>query len=80
MPSVHFGCLPDDDLLKIWESPSCIFYRERFQQRVRIYEKTFMEGLMSDSLRTPERLHEEAVKRMDEAPEGCRVCHYLHGI
>jgi hypothetical protein len=35
--------------------------------------------LIGDSLRTPQRLHESAVKRMPDAPEGCRVCYFLYG-
>jgi len=80
MPSVHYGRLPDDDLMALWDASPCTFYRERFRQRVREYEATFVESLLGDSLRTPERLHREALKRMAEAPEGCRVCHYLYGI
>jgi hypothetical protein len=81
MPSVHYGRLPKDDLVELWDNnPTCILYRERFRQRVREYEAAFMNGLISDSLRTQERLHQEAVTRLAEAPEGCRVCHYLYGI
>jgi len=80
MPSVCFGRLPDADFMGLWNTETCAFYRERFEQRARAYEETFIEGLISDSLRTPQRLHEAALKRMADAPEGCRVCHYLYGI
>ncbi len=80
MPSVIYGRLPDDDLLELWDTETCAFYRERFERRVRAYEETFIQGLLSDSLRTPQRMHELAVQRMADAPEGCRICHFLYGI
>lgn len=80
MPSVSYGKIPEDNLPELWDTPACKFYRERFEQRVKVYEETFLQGLIGDSLHTPQRLHESALKKMDEAPEGCRVCHYLYGI
>lgn len=80
MPAVHYGRLPEEDLLKLWESDACRFYRERFDKRHREYENTFLQSLMTGSLRSPERLHEMAQKRMPVAPESCQVCHYLYGI
>lgn len=80
MPSVCFGKLPKDDLMELWDTRTCRFYRERFDQRVRAYEETFLQGLIGDSMRTPQRLQEAALKSMEEAPEGCRVCHFLYGI
>lgn len=80
MPAVHYGRLPEEDLLQLWESDACRFYRERFEKRYREYENTFLESLTGGSLRSPERLHEMAQKRMPAAPETCQVCHYLHGI
>ena len=80
MPAVHYGRLPEENLLQLWESDVCRFYRERFEKRCREYENTFLESLVADSLRSPERLHEIAVKRMLGAPESCQVCHYLYGI
>jgi len=80
LPQVHYGALPQDDLAALWEGAVCTFYRERFNERARAYDEAFMQSLMSDSRRTPERLREAAVKRMPEAPEGCKVCHYLYDI
>ncbi|MGD9225299.1 MAG: radical SAM/SPASM domain-containing protein, partial [Desulfobacterales bacterium] len=34
IPSVHYGRLPGDDLMDLWETESCQFYREKFQERV----------------------------------------------
>lgn len=80
MPSVIYGRLPDDDLLELWDSEMCTFFRDLFERRVRVYEETFMEGLLSDSMQTPQRLLESALKRMEDAPDGCRICHFLYGI
>jgi MoaA/NifB/PqqE/SkfB family radical SAM enzyme len=80
MPEIDYGRLPDRDLLQLWESDACRFYRERFEQRCREYEATFLESLMAASLTSPERLHETATKRMHPAPETCQVCHFLYGI
>lgn len=80
MPGVCYGRLPERDLLELWGSESCAHFRERFQGRVRAYEKVFFDGLVKGSHLTPQRLLEEALKRMPEAPEACKVCHYLHGI
>jgi MoaA/NifB/PqqE/SkfB family radical SAM enzyme len=80
LPSTHYGRLPDRDLLELCETDTCRSYRERFQERVRAYKNSFSASLMGGSCPTPEKLHEEAVKKMPEAPEGCKVCHYLYGI
>jgi hypothetical protein len=80
MPSVRYGKLPEKDLLELWNAPDCVRFRERFQSRVKAYEKVFFEGLTTGSHLTPDRLLEEALKKMPEAPEACKVCHYLHGI
>jgi len=79
MPSVHYGHLPEADLLELWESEDCTFYRERFQNRVKAYDKVFLEGLMRASSNRQETLR-RAKEAMPEAPEGCRVCHYLYDI
>ncbi|MEW6263325.1 MAG: radical SAM/SPASM domain-containing protein [Thermodesulfobacteriota bacterium] len=80
MPTVHYGRLPDRDLQALWESEVGRSYRRVFQDRHKAYQETFYGGLLSDSRRTPERLLEEALKRMPAAPEGCSVCHYLYDI
>ena len=80
LPFEHYGRLPDRDLLELWEADACRSYRERFQERARTYESSFLASLMGGTFPTPERLREEAAKKMPEAPEGCRVCHYLYGL
>jgi MoaA/NifB/PqqE/SkfB family radical SAM enzyme len=80
LPDVHYGTLPQCDLQDLWQSELCGFYRRTFEARTKEYDDVFMEGLMGDSRRTPERMLEIAVKRMPEPPKGCEICHYLYGI
>jgi len=80
MPSLCYGRLPERDLLDLWNAEACALFRERFRGRVNAYEEVFLEGLMKGSLLTPQRLLDEALRRMPAAPESCKVCHYLHGI
>jgi short-subunit dehydrogenase/MoaA/NifB/PqqE/SkfB family radical SAM enzyme len=79
MPTVHYGRLPDQDLMKLWETESCKFYRERFQIRVEAHDAVIVKSLTEGSAGR-EAAMEEAKKAMAEAPEGCRVCHYLYDI
>ncbi len=80
MPSVSYGCLPDIDLLEMMKSQTCKIYQGGFDQRARVYEQVSMHVLMTDSMPTPEKIMQEALRNMPEAPEGCRECHYLYGI
>ncbi|WP_041286202.1 radical SAM/SPASM domain-containing protein [Desulfomonile tiedjei] len=80
LPDVHYGTLPECDLQDLWQSELCGFYRRTFEARTREYDNVFMEGLMADSRRTPERMLEMAIKRMPKPPKGCEICHYLYGI
>ncbi len=80
MPSVCYGRLPKVNLRELMENETCKLYRERFQKRVAAHEQVFMRALMSDSLPIPERVMQDALKDMPEAPESCKVCHYLFGI
>ncbi|UCF93544.1 MAG: radical SAM protein [Desulfobacterales bacterium] len=79
MPTVHFGRLPEDDLLNLWETATCRFYRERFQQRVQAHEKSLMKSLIGSSSNRLKIL-QAAQKAMPDAPQGCDVCHYLYDI
>jgi MoaA/NifB/PqqE/SkfB family radical SAM enzyme len=80
MPPVHYGRLPEIDLIEAWKSELSRSFRTSLEKRRREYENTFSESLLEDPLRPPDRIHEIAVKRMPSAPESCRVCHYLYGI
>lgn len=79
MPSIHYGHLPDEDLLELWESSACKFYRETFQNRVKVLEETIMESLVGASSNR-DKILQAAKEAMPEAPEGCSVCHYLFDI
>ncbi|MEW6111588.1 MAG: radical SAM protein [Thermodesulfobacteriota bacterium] len=80
LPTVYYGRIPEQDLLELWETETCRYYREIFESRAKVYEQTFVAGMMGDSRKTADKLHEEAVKRMPQAAEGCRICHYLYDV
>ncbi len=80
MPTIHYGRLPRQDLLELFETVTCKFYKQRFQERVQAYEKTYMDALTSGSHSGTGRLRDRASKAMPEAPQGCVVCHYLYDI
>mgnify|MGYP000526590348 FL=1 len=80
MPSVHYGRLPDDDLMDLWETESCQFYRKKFQQRVEKYDNFVMNGLLGGGGANRARVLEDARKVMPAPPQGCNVCHYLYDI
>ena len=79
MPTVHYGRLPEDDLPNLWETDSCKFYRERFENRVKAHEDALVKGLIGSSS-SREKTLRAAIEAMPEPPEGCKVCHYLYGI
>lgn len=81
MPSVHYGRLPDTDINTLWESEPCRFYRERFEKRIHANNQGFFQADLSEpSLQKLKAAEQAALDAMPEAPEGCRVCHYLYGI
>jgi MoaA/NifB/PqqE/SkfB family radical SAM enzyme len=80
MPSVHYGRLPDSDLLELWHTDSCRFYRQRFQQRVEKHDETIVNRLINSSGSGRERTLQIAREAMPEPPQGCNVCHYLYDI
>lgn len=81
MPSVHYGCLPESDIDSLWETETCRFYRERFEQRVQANEAGFLSVDLTDpSLIKLKAANQAAIDAMPKAPDGCRVCHYLFDI
>jgi MoaA/NifB/PqqE/SkfB family radical SAM enzyme len=80
MPSVHYGRLPQDDLLEIWKTDSCRFYRDRFEARLRAHDGELARADFEPSLIKLQEAFEKARKAMPEAPPGCRNCHYLYDI
>ena len=80
MPSVHYGKLPGEDLMELWETETCQFYRSKFQQRVEKHDNIIMNGLLGGGGGNREKVIEEARKAMSQPPKGCNVCHYLYDI
>ncbi len=80
MPSVHYGRLPDDDLMDLWETGSCQFYRNKFQERVEKHDNIIMNGLLGGGGGNRSKVLKEARQAMPEPPRGCNVCHYLYDI
>jgi len=78
MPRAHYGTLPQQDLLELWNSKMGRYFRERFQGRVKTYEQTLTQMMPGSSSR--EKLLETARQAMPPAPKGCRICHYLYNI
>ena len=80
MPSVHYGSLPEMDLMELWESDSCRFYRHRFEQRVEKHDGTIVDLLVRSAGSNRERTLNAARQAMPDPPEGCNVCHYLYDL
>ena len=80
MPSVHYGRLPEEDLMDLWETESCQFYRKNFQQRVEKHDNIIVNGLLGGGGGSRERVMQEARDSMPDPPKGCNVCHYLYDI
>ena len=80
MPSVHYGQLPGDDLMDLWETESCKFYRERFKERVVKHDNVIMNGLLGGSGANRLKALKAAREAMPNPPQGCNVCHYLYNI
>ncbi len=80
MPSVHYGRLPGDDLMDLWETESCQFYRKKFQERVAKYDNLIMNSMLGGGGGNRSKVLKDARKAMPDPPRGCNVCHYLYDI
>jgi MoaA/NifB/PqqE/SkfB family radical SAM enzyme len=80
MPSVHYGRLPGEDLMDLWETESCQFYRNKFQQRVETHDRIIVNGLLGGGSKNRSKVMKEARAAMPQPPGGCNVCHYLYDI
>ena len=79
MPSVHYGRLPQRDLMDLWETETCQFYRKKFRERVDKHDSFIVNGLIGGAGNRAKIL-EDARKSMPAPPQGCNVCHYLYNI
>jgi MoaA/NifB/PqqE/SkfB family radical SAM enzyme len=80
MPNAHFGRLPHDDLMDLWQSDSCQFHRQQFEKRVKKYEEAIVSRLTGFSGASRLRSLQEARTALPDPPRGCNVCHYLYDI
>jgi MoaA/NifB/PqqE/SkfB family radical SAM enzyme len=80
MASVRYGRLPGDDLMELWQTHSCRFYRERFEARARIYDSILVREMFGSGGSGRERIFRAAREAMPDPPGGCNVCHYLYDI
>ena len=49
IPNVHYGRLPDSDLMALWQTETCEFYRHQFEQRAKKHDKAIVTGMLSTS-------------------------------
>jgi MoaA/NifB/PqqE/SkfB family radical SAM enzyme len=80
MASVHYGSLPGDDLMELWQTHTSRFYRERFEERARTHDTILIRETFGSGGSGRERIFRAAREAMPDPPAGCNVCHYLYDI
>jgi MoaA/NifB/PqqE/SkfB family radical SAM enzyme len=80
MPTVHYGHLPAQNLMDLWETETCKSFRKRFQDRVRAYDTVLAKSSFESSWPKLQEALQAAKESMPETPEGCGVCNYLYDI
>ncbi|MBT8368741.1 MAG: radical SAM protein, partial [Deltaproteobacteria bacterium] len=80
MPNVHYGRLPHDDLMELWQSETSKFYRQQFEHRAKKHDDAIVKRLMGTSGSNRLKALQQAKEAMPEPPQGCNVCHYLYDI
>jgi len=80
IPDVHYGRLPDADLMDLWQSETCQFYRRKFEQRAEKHDQAIINGMLNKSGSNRLKTLQKAKEAMPEPPPGCNVCHYLYDI
>jgi len=80
MPNVHYGRLPHDDLMALWNSETSNSYRQKFEQRVNEYDAAIVARLTGFSGASRLKALQEAQASLPAPPQGCNVCHYLYDI
>ena len=80
LPAVHYGRLPAQTLVELWENKVCRFYRKRFHDRLRAHDATL--GISSFEASWPklQEILQTAKDAMPPPPKGCDVCPYLYDI
>ena len=80
MPDVHYGRLPDTDLMELWQSETCQSYRRQFEIRFKKHDQAIVNGMLNNSGSNRLKALEGAKDAMPDPPHGCNVCHYLYDI
>jgi len=80
MPNVHYGRLPDTDLMELWQSETCEHYRQKFEHRTKKHDEAIVTCMLRTSGSNRLKALQEAKNAMPEPPRGCNVCHYLYDI
>jgi short-subunit dehydrogenase/MoaA/NifB/PqqE/SkfB family radical SAM enzyme len=79
-PTVHYGKLPDANLVDLWQSAQCKFYRQTFERRIKTHDAVLAAYDHGHSLMKLQEAFQAAIAALPEAPEGCRTCHYLYDV
>ena len=80
LPNVYYGRLPESDLMELWETKTCKFYRHQFEQRAKAHDRAIVDGMLNSSGSNRLKALKAARNAMPEPPQGCNVCHYLYDI
>ena len=80
MPDVHYGRLPDTDLMELWRSSTCKSYRLQFDQRAKKHDQAIVNSMLNTSGSNRLKALQAATEAMPDPPPGCNVCHYLYDI
>ena len=79
-PQVCYGTLPGPKLTDLWQTDSCRFYRQSFERRVKAHDASLSRADFGHDIIKLKKAFRDAVEAMEQAPEGCRTCHYLYDI
>ena len=80
IPNVHYGRLPDLDLMELWQTETCRRYRHKFEHRAKKHDGAIVSGMLNASGSNRLKAIQAAKDAMPEPPQGCNVCHYLYDI
>jgi len=80
IPNVHYGRLPDSDLMELWQTKTCRSYRHQFEQRAKQHSEAIVSGMLNTSGSNRLKALQKAREAMPDPPPGCNVCHYLYDI